>query len=117
MSQPSIKPETCVIRDTAGKKGRHISVAPGTTATQHLRYGRIVLDAGDAPIAIDNGDSETALICLSGSASVKVGSETHRLDRLDSLYAPKGSRIDVACAGERCDLAEVSAPVSASRSG
>ena len=113
MSQPSIKPETCVIRDTAGKKGRHISVAPGTTATQHLRYGRIVLDAGDAPIAIDNGDSETALICLSGSASVKVGSETHRLDRLDSLYAPKGSRIDVACAGERCDLAEVSAPVSA----
>lgn len=112
MSQPSITPQTCIVRDTASRKGRHVTVAPGTTASQHLRYGRIILDAGDAPVRIDTGECETGLICLGGSASVKVGGETHRLERLDSLYAPRSSRIEVTAAGNRCDVAEVSAPVT-----
>jgi 5-deoxy-glucuronate isomerase len=113
MSYPPISPETCIVRDTGGRKGRHIAVAPGTTATQHLRYGRIVLDAGDAPVRFETGECETGLICLNGVASVRVGDQTFRLDRLDSIYAPKGSRVEVSCAGDRCDLAELSAPVQA----
>jgi len=45
MTLPAIDANTCVVRDTASKRGRHISVKPGTTAARHLHYGRIVLDS------------------------------------------------------------------------
>ena len=46
----AIRTETCVVRNTGARKGRHLSVTPQTTASRHLYYGRIVLDAGDAPV-------------------------------------------------------------------
>ena len=49
MTIETIAPGTCIVRGTASTKGRTQSVAPGNTATRHLRYGRIILDAGDAP--------------------------------------------------------------------
>ena len=41
--------DTCVVRDTASRKGRTRSVAPGGTPMRYLHYGRIVLDAGAEP--------------------------------------------------------------------
>src|SRR6185295_1517726 len=108
----AISTGTCIVRDTASKKGRTTSVSPGTAASRHLFYGRIILDGGDAPIAFDTNDRETGLVCLKGSAAVKVGGETHTLDRFDAIYTPRDSRVSVTPGGGGCDLAEISAPVT-----
>jgi 5-deoxy-glucuronate isomerase len=112
MNLLDIKKETCIVRNTAGRKGRTVAVAPGTAASRYLYYGRIILDKGDAPIRFDSKDHETGLICLKGSATVKTASQTFTLERLDSLYAPRDSSIEVAPGPNGCDLAEVAAPVS-----
>ncbi|HJQ37487.1 MAG TPA: 5-deoxy-glucuronate isomerase [Thermoanaerobaculia bacterium] len=93
---------TCVVRDTAARRGRHISVKPGTTASQHLHYGRIVLEG--EPLSFNTEDRETALICLRGSAVVN----SITLQKYDAFYLPRGT--DVTVSGT-CDLAEVAAPV------
>jgi hypothetical protein len=49
----NINRETCVVRATHREKGRNISVTPKNTATRHLYYGRVRLDAGDAPLAFE----------------------------------------------------------------
>ena len=58
-----IQAKTCVVRDTGAKRGRHISVAPGTTAARHLHFGRIVLGEGDAPVAnsIEASDASSTM--------------------------------------------------------
>ena len=61
---------TCVVKDTHKGKGRFITVKPGETASRNLFYGRIILEAGDAPIAFANEDHETGLICLNGAGNV-----------------------------------------------
>ena len=99
---PAIDAESCVIRDTARQRGRHISVKPGTTAAQHLHYGRIVLE-GES-ISFSTEDRETAFICLKGRATIN--GET--LDQYDALYVPRDT--DVTISGS-CDVAEVAAPV------
>src|SRR5204863_9151850 len=70
MSLPQIAKDTCIVRNTAAKKGRTTAVAPGTAASRYLHYGRIILDAGDAPLKFDTKNMETALIGLKGSATV-----------------------------------------------
>jgi 5-deoxy-glucuronate isomerase len=100
-----IQPQTCVVRDTGGRRGRHISVKPGATAARHLHFGRIVLDASDAPITFSTGERETGFICLNGKAVIN----GHALGRYDALYLPRDS--DVKVSGS-CDIAEISAPVS-----
>lgn len=112
MSLREIRKETCIVRRTDAAKGRNISVAPGGGASRYLQYGRIILDHGDAPIRFDSGELETGLICLKGSATVKTAGETFTLERLDSLYAPRGSSIEVSAGRSGCDLAEVAAPVA-----
>ena len=107
-----ITPTTCVVRDTASRKGRTHAVMPGTTASRHLRYGRVILDAGDAPIRFDTGEFETGLICLKGTATVRVGDATHALDRYDAVYAPRDCSIEITAGPDGCDVAEISAPVS-----
>ena len=48
-----IAPDTCIVRNTAARKGRTHAVAPGSDGRRgHLHYGRIILDAGDAPVQI-----------------------------------------------------------------
>src|SRR4030095_2772396 len=113
--QPQIKldpidPSTCVVKATHKTKGRSISVAPGTTASRNLFYGRIIIESGDAPIAFENGDHETGLICLNGSGAVSTGGETFEMSRYDALYIPRDSKIDVSSDGD-FDLAEISSPV------
>jgi hypothetical protein len=68
----SIDPATCVVKGTNKQKGRTISVAPGATASRNLFYGRIIIEAGDAPIAFETEGHETGLVCLNGSGTVTV---------------------------------------------
>ncbi|HEX8072324.1 MAG TPA: 5-deoxy-glucuronate isomerase [Pyrinomonadaceae bacterium] len=110
-----ISPATCYVPATHKGKGRRRAVAPGATAARYLHYGRITLDAGDAPVSFDTATHETGLVCLNGAAEIKVGDEAFALARYDALYVPRDSRVEVRADGEAgCDLAEVSAPVEGS---
>lgn len=111
MTLPSIDPKTCIVRNTGSRKGRHISVTPENTASQHLHYGRIILDAGDAPLDVDPGMHETGLICLKGGATVRLGAEQYALVPYDALYIPRITRFTVSAGSAGCDLAELSSPV------
>jgi 5-deoxy-glucuronate isomerase len=110
----TIAPGTCLVRDTASRKGRTRAVAPGTTASRHLHYGRIILDASDTPVTFETGGCETAFICLGGTATVAAGGQTFSLGRYDSLYTPRESKITVTPGPSGCDLAEIAAPVTKS---
>ena len=109
--QNLITPETCFVPKTHEGKGRRTAVAPGTTASRFLHYGRITLAAGDPTLKFNNNDHETGLICLNGKATVRAEGETFALDRYDAVYIPRDSDIEVDST-EGCDLAEVSAPVA-----
>ncbi len=111
---PSIRQETCIVRNTAARKGRHLTVTPQTTATRHLHYGRIVLDGGDKPLDLDTGAHETGLVCLKGSAAVRLSAANYDLVPYDALYLPRGTKFTVAPGAAGCDLAELSAPVERS---
>jgi 5-deoxy-glucuronate isomerase len=112
MTVEQITAGTCVVRDTASRKGRTRAVAPGLTASRHLHYGRIILAAGDAPVRVDTGGHETALICLGGAADVTAEGQPYRLGKYDGLYVPRDAAFTVAPGAEGCDLAEITAPVS-----
>ena len=110
MNQPSrIDAATCVVRETAKKKGRHISVKPGSTASRHLHYGRIVLDEG--PMTFSTEDRETAFIGLHGAATLEVGGKPYDVGRYDALYVPRDTEVTIKPKAGGCDLAEVAAPV------
>jgi 5-deoxy-glucuronate isomerase len=114
MTLQQIAKDTCIVRDTAARKGRTTAVAPGTAASRFLHYGRIILDAGSRPLSFATNDMETGLIGLKGSAEVKTsqsGSRSFTVGRYDSLYVPRGASIDITPGPDGCDLAEVAAPV------
>jgi 5-deoxy-glucuronate isomerase len=111
MKQNEITKETCYVPATHRGKGRRTAVAPGSTAARFLHYGRITLDAGDDALTFENGEHETGLVCLKGSAEVSTGGETFSLTRYDALYVPRDSRVEVKAGDEGCDFAELSAPV------
>ncbi len=106
----NIDPATCFVPGTHKAKGRTNSVAPGATASRNLFYGRIILEAGDAPIEFSNETHETGLICLNGSGTVTTGGQTFAMNRYDALYVPRDSQLKVASDGG-FDLAEISSPV------
>ncbi len=85
MSVQAIAPTTCVVRNTAGRKGRTRSVEPGKTASRYLHYGRIILDAGDAPVRVDTGGMETGFIGMNGTAPVRVSGQAFTVGKYDSL--------------------------------
>ena len=111
MSLPAIDPRTCVVRNTAARKGRTRSVAPGTTAARHLHYGRIILDSADASVRVDPGTHETGLVCLGGQGTVAVGGRRFDMAPYDAVYIPRETPFDVAPGPPGCDFAELSAPV------
>jgi 5-deoxy-glucuronate isomerase len=102
---------TCVVRHTAAAKGRTKSVSPGLTASRHLHYGRVILDAGDPTLSVDTGGLETGFISLRGEATITVGGASHVLRPYDALYVPRESRVEISPGPSGCDLAEVAAPV------
>jgi 5-deoxy-glucuronate isomerase len=114
MTLQQIAKDTCIVRDTAARKGRTTAVAPGTAASRFLHYGRIILDTGSRPLSFATNDMETGLIGLKGSAAVKTsqsGSQSFTVGRYDSLYVPRGASIEITPGPDGCDLAEVAAPV------
>ncbi len=110
-AQTSLTLESCVVRDTAAKKGRTRTVSPGNTSAKHLHYGRIILDAADAPLSIETGGHETGFIVLGGSASIRAGGKTYEMLRYDALYTPRDSATSVRSGSGGCDIAEISSPV------
>ena len=111
LAQNPITPETCFVPATHKGKGRRTAVAPGSTAARYLHYGRITLTADDSPEKFNSNDHEIGLICLNGTATVKVGDESFQLEQYDAVYASRDSDIAVKPGPSGCDLAEVSAPV------
>jgi len=109
--QNPITAETCFVPKTHEGRGRRTAVSPGRTASRYLHYGRITLDAGDAPVRFNSKNHEVGLIALNGHAAIAAGGETFNLDQYDALYVPRDSDIEVRAADRGCDLAEVSAPV------
>ena len=112
ITQQSIGTTNCVVRNTAAQRGRSRSVEPGLTAARHLHYGRIILDAADAPLRFNTGNLETGLICLNGSGEVVVDGGSYQLGRYDAVYAPRDAAIEVKPGANGIDLAEVAAPVT-----
>ena len=108
----AIAPGTCIVRDTASGKGRARAVTPGMTASRYLHYGRIILDARDAPLTFETGGFETVFIGLGEAASVVVAGDTFSLGKYDSLYVPRQSAVTVRPGSAGCDLAEIAAPVA-----
>ena len=107
-----LAPDTCVVRNTAARKGRTRSVAPGTAPVRFLHYGRIVLDGADAAVEFVTGEMETALIALAGAATVRADGRDYALTRYDALYVPRDTAVRVTPSAEGCDLAEIAAPVA-----
>jgi 5-deoxy-glucuronate isomerase len=112
MTTHTLTPTSCIVRGTNARKGRTHAVVPGETAARHLHYGRIILDAGDAPVRFATGELETGFICLRGSATVRADSEAFALGRYDAAYAPRDCSVEVTPGADGCDLAEIAAPVS-----
>jgi 5-deoxy-glucuronate isomerase len=112
MTFESIAPGTCIVRNTAAHRGRRHAIVPGRTATRHLQYGRIILDAGDPPVSFATDDLEVALVCLRGSGTVEAGGQAIELGRYDAIYLPRHHDADVAPGSDGCDFAEISAPVT-----
>jgi 5-deoxy-glucuronate isomerase len=111
MDLPVIDPRTCVVRNTAARKGRSRSVAPGVTAARHLHYGRIILDGADPAVRVDPASHETGLVCLGGQAVVLVGARRFEMEPYDALYVPRETVFEVAPGPSGCDFAELSAQV------
>ena len=112
MPIPSITNRSCIVRNTAGRRGRTESVSPGSTATRYLHYGRIILDPGDEPVAFETGERETGLIGLAGSSSILVDGASHSLGKYDALYVPRDASVRVTAGADGCDIAEISSAVT-----
>jgi 5-deoxy-glucuronate isomerase len=112
MTFERLAPDSCIVRNTATGKGRTRAVAPGKTASRYLRYGRILLDPGDAPIDFETRELETGLVCLRGSATIRVDDTAHELGRYDAIYVPRDAHVEALAGAGGCDLAEIAAPVS-----
>jgi 5-deoxy-glucuronate isomerase len=61
-------------------------------------------------VAFNNGERETALICLSGAATVKVAEKPLDVAQYDSIYIPRGGHVQVTTTSN-VDFAEFSADV------
>ena len=111
IAEPTLTLASCVVRDTAARKGRTRTVSPGETSAKHLHYGRIIMDEGDAPLSFSTAGHETGFIVLNGAASVLAEGKTYEMVRYDGLYVPRDCQVEIRPASGGCDLAEVSAPV------
>jgi 5-deoxy-glucuronate isomerase len=98
-------------KNTAAAPGRSISVSPQNSQLRHLSYGRIRLSADVKSVRFETHSHETALICLAGTCSVRVGDTRETLAQFDSIYIPRGSLVGVETTGGDVDLVECSSQV------
>jgi len=103
--------EKMIFRHTNGHTGRHIAVTPQNSLTEHLAYGRIILNDSKSTESFLTADRETGLICLSGEAVVVVDGEKITLSRFDAVYIPRDSSVAITTNSD-VDLAEFSADVA-----
>jgi|SRR5215472_4635758 len=109
-TQASSLAEKMVFRKTNEKTGRNIFVTPANSTNQHLSYGRIILNQSTPHVSFANGNQETGLICLSGSAVVTVAGSIFNVGQYDSIYIPRDSKVEVTVASN-VDFAEFSCDV------
>lgn len=103
--------EKMVFRQTNTREGRNIAITPENSTMKHLAYSRIILGASTPSVSWRNGNRETGLICLSGAAEVRVGTQDFTLGQYDAVYIPRDSQIDLKTQSE-ADIAEFSAEVT-----
>jgi 5-deoxy-glucuronate isomerase len=99
-----------VFRKTNAHAGRHISVSPENSTMKHLAYGRVILNSSTPTVSFSNGNRETALICLSGAATVKTAGTETNLAQYDAIYIPRDSSVEVST-DSSVDIAEFSSDV------
>src|SRR5262249_14708157 len=102
--------EKMVFRKTNQHIGRHVSVTPVNSTNVHLSYGRIILGPSLQTVSFSNGNQETGLVCLSGSATIKIAGQSFECVQYDSLYIPRDSSIEITTESN-VDFAEFSADV------
>jgi 5-deoxy-glucuronate isomerase len=98
-----------IFRKTNAHSGRKVVITPGNSSMQRLCYARIKLDASTPEASFRTENRETAIICLSGEAEVKVGNNNFSLGKYDAAYIPPASQVQLH--GKCADLAEFSAEV------
>src|SRR5947207_1343849 len=102
--------ENMVVRKTNSQIGRHLAITPKNSTMRNLSYGRIVLNASEPRVSFSNQEQETGLICLSGKGLVKTAGGEFELGRLDAIYIPRGSLIEISTPNS-VDFAEFSSDV------
>ena len=109
-TQSGVDIEKMVFRKTNARPGRHISITPQNSSMKHLSYGRVILNSATPKETFNNHGCETALICISGRATVRTAGQEFELGQYDSVYIPRDSGIEVSTKNE-ADLAEFSCAV------
>src|SRR5260370_1824647 len=110
-TQTQVAFEKMIFRKTNAQTGRHVSVTRKNSAMRHLAYGRVILNSSKPSVSFSDGDRETALICLSGDATVKTAGKEFNLGKFDAIYVPRDSSVEISTSNS-VDLAEFSAEVN-----
>ncbi len=98
-----------LIKDTASKKGRNISVTPDNSDFQYISAGRIILDTEVPTVTAKNDGAETTLLVLHGEGTVTIGDQSYDVSRFDGVYVPRGAEFTVST-NSSLDIFEGSAP-------
>ncbi|MGE3802775.1 MAG: 5-deoxy-glucuronate isomerase [Candidatus Kapaibacterium sp.] len=98
-----------LIRNTASKKGRNISVTPENSDFKYISAGRIILDESVPSVTATNEGAETVLLVLKGSGNIRVGDQNYSLQKFDGVYIPRGAEYTVSTENE-LDIFEGNAP-------
>ncbi|UCE17219.1 MAG: 5-deoxy-glucuronate isomerase [Gemmatimonadota bacterium] len=100
-----------LIKNTAAQKGRSVSITPDNTDLEFLSVGRILLESGMEPIAVETDENEISLICLHGNGRIEVDGQTFDVSPFDGVYTPQKCQFKVRT-DEKLDLVECIAPVT-----
>src|SRR5262245_50633070 len=96
MATQSLDPKRLIFTGTASHRGRKVAVSPSNSDLSHLHYARILLDQELSRVSFENGERETALLCMKGACNVVVNGATHEIGLHDGIYVPRGSSIEVS---------------------
>src|SRR5258708_39254694 len=91
-----------VFRNTHTHSGRKVAITPQNSSMQHLCYARTRLDSATPEVNFNTGNSEAAIICVSGEAEFTVGDNKFSLVKHDAAYIPKESQVRIR--GKSADL-------------
>jgi 5-deoxy-glucuronate isomerase len=98
-----------LFRKTASKKGRNWIITPENSDLEALGYARIILDKEVSKAEYENPDFEAALICLKGSGTVQIGSDSFSVEPYDAIFLPPGNSGSIET-DSQLDIMESTAP-------